>query len=67
MAKNTIEWHKECLANSEEYYKKLREELNRAQDAEYKSRLALEKYRAQIKRAELLGKDGFDAEKFGAY
>jgi hypothetical protein len=64
MAKNTIEWHKECLANCEEHHRKLREERKRVEDAEYQARIELERYRAQIKRAELMGKDGFDRDKF---
>lgn len=67
MAKNTIEWHKRVIGYQEEHYLKLKQELVELQEREYKARLDLETYRAQIKRAELMGKDGFDRDKFRSF
>lgn len=67
MSKMSIEWHKKTLGYQEQNYERLQKEFAELQEREYKARLDLENYRAQIKRAELMGKDGFDRERFGAY
>ena len=63
--KQTIAWHKECLANSESWLLEEWCKIQRMQEALEKAREWQTFYRAQIERAEREGRDGFDREKFG--
>ena len=63
--KESIEWHKECLASLGRSMKLVLQQAEQMQCL--LQRLAEEHavYREQIKRAEAEGRDGFDREKFG--
>ena len=65
MAKFSIAWHEQCLANSRETYERSRHEVDGAVARLERDRIRIEMYEHQIKRAKELGKDGFDSEKFG--
>lgn len=63
--KQPISWHKECLSNWHRTNSERKEQIARMQ-AEYdRSQRELIAYDAQIIRAEELGLDGFDRDKFG--
>ena len=63
--KEPIARHRECLANSESWLVQIGREIQTLQKALEKAREEQAVYRAQIKRAEEEGRDGFDREKFG--
>ena len=62
--KMPVSWHRECLANSESWLVQIGREIQTLQKALEKAREEQAIYRAQIKRAEAEGRDGFDREKF---
>lgn len=63
--KQSIAWHKACLENQRDFLMRRREEAARM----YVEIQILEKSimlrNSKIIRAEAMGKDGFDADKFG--
>ena len=64
MAKNTLEWHKNCLKNMIISLQKDKEELKRKQDEVLTFEDRVTFYKIQIERTKKENKDGFDREKF---
>lgn len=64
--KNKLDWHRECLFNSESYAEKIQKQaikLTKEASELYKKNFH---YRKQIVRAEMMGKKSFDRDKFAA-
>jgi hypothetical protein len=69
MPKMPLSWHRQCLKNQKDNYSRVVQKnlraLEIAQSDERKLRLSIEILEEQIIRAELMGKDAFDKERFG--
>lgn len=62
--KYSIAWHKECLKNCMAYRERLKQNMKQISDDIEKLDKKINFYDSQIIAAELMGKDGFDSEKF---
>ena len=69
MPKMPLSWHRQCLKNQKDNYSRVVQKnlraLEIAQSDERKLRLSIEILEEQIVRAELMGKDAFDRDRFG--
>lgn len=69
MPKMPLSWHRQCLENQKDHYSRVVQKnlraLEIAQSDERRLRLSIEILEEQIIRAELMGKDAFDRERFG--
>lgn len=69
MPKRPLSWHRQCLENQKDNYARVVERnriaLDRARSEERRLRLSIEVLEEQIIRAELMGKDAFDRDRFG--
>ena len=69
MPKMPLSWHKQCLENQKGTYSRMVEKNRKAREIaesdERRIRLSIEILEEQIIRAELMGKDAFDRERFG--
>lgn len=63
--KKPISWHEECLKNWRATHKEKMARLMAIADECERSRIDIEIYEYQIKRAKQEGRDGFDRDKFG--
>lgn len=63
--KNSIDWHMQCLKNSESSLEQKKRELARIVASLNQDTDRVVKYKQQIERAMREGKDGFDSDKFG--
>jgi len=62
--KMTLDWHIKCLENQERTLSQLRDRADRAQKEFFEMSARYSDYRRQIERAQLEGRDGFDADRF---
>lgn len=69
MPKMPLSWHRQCLENRKGSYSRMVENNRKAREiaesVESSLRLSIEILEEQILRAELMGKDAFDRERFG--
>lgn len=62
--KMPLEWHEECLANSEQYLAERKRQIFRLQQEILRLGDNIDHYRKQIEVAKRLKRDSFDAERF---
>ncbi len=63
--KMPLDWHKECLENTRKHLARMKEQARQLREAIERSERDIVLYDGQIIRAEAMGKDGFDSDKFG--
>ena len=63
--KKPIKWHKDCLISQRKHLARNREEIKRMQADCDRLEKDIMLRDSQIIRAEAMGKDGFDPDKFG--
>jgi prefoldin subunit 5 len=64
MAKESMAWHHKSLRQREEYLRRGEQEAFAMLEQLDQQRQRVERYRAQVERAQREGRDGFDEDRF---